>query len=79
MSKWANNVDLLLLATCDEILSWRIENWMKHHLVSDSNCNIVNLILPSNFFYEEWQIMLGLTFSVGETMPRFTMSIVQDN
>ena len=34
---------LLLLATCDEILSWMIEIWMKNHLVSDSNCNTGNL------------------------------------
>ena len=34
---------LLLSATCDEILSWVIENWMQNHLVSDINYNIVNL------------------------------------
>ena len=28
---------------CDEILSWMIDIWMKNHLISDSNCNIVNL------------------------------------
>ena len=34
---------LLLSATCDEILSWTIEIWMKNTLISDNNCNIVNL------------------------------------
>jgi len=34
---------LILLATCDEKLSWMIEIWMKIHLVSDNNCNDVNL------------------------------------
>jgi hypothetical protein len=34
---------LLLSATCDEILSWILDVWMKDHLVSDSNCNTVNL------------------------------------
>ena len=33
----------LLLATCDEIMSWIIEIWMQNHLVSASNCNTVNL------------------------------------
>ena len=32
-----------LVETCDEILSWVIEIWMKNHLVSDSNCYTVNL------------------------------------
>ena len=34
---------LLSSTTCDELLWWMIEIWMKIHLVSDSNCNIVNL------------------------------------
>ena len=33
---------LLLSATCDEILSWMIEIWMKNHVVSDSNYNTAN-------------------------------------
>ena len=45
---------LLSLATHDEILSWMIESWMKDHLVSDRNCNTVNLQTPPkkliNFF-----------------------------
>ena len=35
---------LLLSATCDEMLSWMIEIWKNSHLVSDSNCNTVNLL-----------------------------------
>ena len=40
---------LLLSATCDEILSWMIEIWMENNLVSDSNCNTVNLQPPKKF------------------------------
>ena len=32
-----------VVITCDEILSWKIEIWMKNHFVSDSNGNTVNL------------------------------------
>ena len=35
--------ELLLPATCDEILSRVIEIWMKTHLVSDNICNTINL------------------------------------
>jgi hypothetical protein len=34
---------LLLLATCDELVSWLFEIWMSYHLVSDSNRNTINL------------------------------------
>ena len=34
---------LLLSATSDEIMSWMTGTWMKTHLVSDINCNVVNL------------------------------------
>ena len=67
---------LLLSTTCDEILSWMIAIWMKNHSVSDRNCNTVNLLSPKN-----WQGMtniVGLTFSVGDTVPWFTISIEQD-
>jgi hypothetical protein len=37
---------LLLSATCDETLSRMVEIWMQNHLVSDGNCNIVNLEPP---------------------------------
>jgi hypothetical protein len=35
---------LLLLATCDEILSWMIEIWVEKSLGSDINCNTVSLL-----------------------------------
>ena len=44
-----------LVKTCDELLSSMIEIWMTVHLVSDSNCNIINIEI-----YKEWQIMLGM-------------------
>ena len=34
---------LLLSTSCDEILSWMIEIWMKICLVSDNNCNTMGL------------------------------------
>ena len=34
---------LLLSATSDEILSWMIEFWLKHHSISNNNCNTANL------------------------------------
>ena len=34
--------DLLLSATCDEILSWMIEIWMKMQFVSDINCKSIS-------------------------------------
>ena len=34
---------LCILTFSCEILSWMTEIWMKVHLVSDSNCNIVSL------------------------------------
>ena len=44
--------------TCDGILLWMIQIWMKIHLVNESklqHCKSINF--PSN--YKEWQIMLG--------------------
>ena len=35
-----------------------IEIWMSSHLVSEYNCNNVNL-QSLNFFYKEWQIIIG--------------------
>ena len=51
---------LLLSPTCDEILSWMIEIWMKSNLVSDNDCNTVNLYNPPKNVYKEWQLLLGL-------------------
>ena len=61
----------------DEISSWMIEIWMKNHLVSDSNCNTVNI-----FSLKKLQGMtynIGLTLSVSDTVPQFTISTEQVN
>jgi hypothetical protein len=50
---------------------------MTNHLVSDSNCNTMNML-----FHKILQGVtnnVGLTCSVGDTMPQFTISIEQDN
>jgi hypothetical protein len=55
-----------------------VQIWMKNYLVSDNNCNIVDL-------YNILKILqgmtnnVGLTFSVGDTIQWFTISIEQDN
>jgi hypothetical protein len=73
---------LLLSTTCDEILSWMIEIWMENHLVDDSNCNSVNLKSPPiylfifKYFLQGTTHNVGLTFSLGDTMPRFTIGSV---
>jgi len=67
----------LLSITCDEMLSWMIEIWMKNHSVSDSNCNTINLN-PLKIL-QEMTNNVGLAFSVGDTTPRFTISIEEDN
>ena len=78
MSSWiGQNPNLLLATTCDEILSCMIEIWMKHHLVSDNNCNIV--ILKPSKKSQGMANSVGLTFSVGDTIHQFTISIEQDN
>ena len=64
---------LLLSTTYDEILLWMIEIWMKIHLVSDNNRNTVNLYPPQK--NQGMTNNVGLTFSVGDTIPRFTISI----
>ena len=65
----------LLSTTRDEMLSWMIEIWTKHHLVSDGNCNVVNLESPLKKIQKERQIMLGEHFVFVTTTPRFTISI----
>ena len=67
----------LLLATCDEILLWKIEIRMKNHLVSDSNCKHYKAIIPQ-IFTRYMTTTVTLTFNVGDTIPRFTISIEQD-
>jgi hypothetical protein len=70
---------LLLLATCDKVLSWIIEVWMKNRLVNGNNCNTIDLVSPKN-----WQGMtnnVGLAFSVGDSTLYcgLTISIEQGN
>ena len=50
----------------------------ENQLVSDINCNIVNLP-PPKIFLQGMTNYVGLTFSVGDTKPCFTISIEQDN
>jgi len=65
------------LATCDELLVRMIEIRMENHLVSDNTCNIVNLYPPKKL--QGMTYHLGLTFSVGDTISWFTISLEQDN
>ena len=66
---------LLLATTCDEILSWTIEIWTNYHLVSDSNCNIVNLESP--IILKGMINKVEFTFSVGDTTLRVLISMEQ--
>ena len=60
---------LLLSATCDEMLSWMIEIWIKlQHYTS---------IIPINL--QGMTNYVGLTFSFGDTTPQSTISIEQNN
>ena len=64
---------VLLSATCDEILSWMIEIRMEKPL---GKCQILpHYIIPPKGMKNN----VGLTFSVGDTTPRVTISIEQDN
>ena len=58
---------LLLSSTCEKLKSWIIEIWMKIHLISDNNCNTINLQSPKKF--QGMTHFVGLTFSVGDTKP----------
>ena len=58
---------IFLFTTCDEILSWMIENWMKHHLVCDNNCNIVNYNTRKHL--QGIKNNVGSMFIVGDTIP----------
>jgi hypothetical protein len=68
---------LLLSRICDEMLSWVIKIYKKNHLVNDSNYNTINLESPQ--ILQGMTNNVGLTSSVGDTTPRFTISIEQDN
>ena len=53
----------LLSATCDEILSWMIGIWMKHHSVSVSNCDTVDLYGWMNIQWESFDACEAITTS----------------
>ena len=50
---------------------------MRHHLESDSNCNIVIDNPPKNL--QGLTNNVGLRFTVGDTLLRFTISVGEDN
>ena len=54
-----------------------IEIWTKNNLVSDNNCNIVNLNPAKKS--QGVTNNVGLPFNVGDTTTRFMISIEQDN
>ena len=56
----------LLSTTCDGILSWMVQIWIKNQLISDNNCNIVDLYNALNF-------LQGMTNSVGLTLVLVTL------
>ena len=57
---------ILLSTTCDEILRWMMEIWMKNHLVSDNNRNTANLIPPKkNFFLQRTVVNVGFRQPIG--------------
>jgi hypothetical protein len=52
---------------------WNLD---ESHLISDSNCNTINLYSPQKI--QGMTNNVWLTFSVGGTIPRFIISIDQD-
>jgi hypothetical protein len=51
---------ILLSRTCDEILSQIIETWMQDHLVSDSNCNHVDLESPKKIIRNDKECWVSI-------------------
>ena len=76
-SSIGQNPTLLLSATHVEILSWIIDVWIENHSASDNNCN--TMIYKPSKSLQAMTNNVGLTFSVGHTIPRFSVSIEQDN
>ena len=70
------NATFSLSTTCDEILSWMIEIWMKNHLVSVKNYNTIYLFSPKKL--QRMTNNVGLTFSVGDTTWWFINNIEQE-
>ena len=71
-------LNLLLSTTCDETLSWMIEFWMEHHLVSDSKLQHYQSTISLKYV-QEITNNVKMTFSVGDTIWRFTINMEQDN
>ena len=61
---------------CSMKLSWMIETWMKSHLVSDTNYNIVNLWCPKTLRGRTNDVRIA--FSVGDTTYAVPISIEQN-
>ena len=55
-----------------------MDDWMKYNLVSDTNCNTVNIYNPQKNLQGTTNYV-GLTFGVGDTIPQFTISIEQND
>ena len=53
--------------------SWIIDIRIENHLASDNNCNTI--IYDPSKDLQGMRNNIGLTFSVGDTIPRFTFSI----
>jgi hypothetical protein len=58
-------------------MSWMIEIWMRHCLVSGNNRNIINL--KSSNFLQGMTNNVEFKLSVGETISQVTISFEQDN
>ena len=64
--------------TCDELLLWMIEIWIKIDPVCDSNCkNCNSIIFPKKL--QGLKNIFGLTFSVVDTILWVAISNEQDN
>ena len=71
------NLRLQIFLQCLHQSIWILGIWMKTHLVSDNNCNIVNIQAPQKL--QGMTTNVVLTFSDGDTTPHFTISIEQGN
>jgi len=57
-----------LSPTCDAILSWMIEAWMKNHVASDSHCTIVDKLEPvtQNIMYSVAIVKESMPYDIGQ-------------
>ena len=58
--------------TCDEILSWMLETWMKNHSVNNNTSNTVNSLPEKKTLLQGTTNNVGLTFSVVDNKPWIT-------